>query len=250
MKYPGLLSAALLLAIAVWEIARLLSVHAAAAPDDDWKAARAAVGRDFQKGDLIVFAPDWVDPLGRKWLGDLMTIEDAARMDDARYGRVWEVSIRGAAAPEAAGRRVAAETQLGRVRVRRLEREPAKVVWDLRGRAQLLEVDYHARGCAEVRAPGKLDAGTVALGARLAARAGLIDFRNRRDNFAFALVRVLVDDQEVARASIGSESGWVALPEAATAPGPHHVVFDVGVDPARGGKPAVLDVCLAAEARQ
>ena len=57
-----------------------------------------AVTADFKTGDLIVFAPRWLDPVGRRWLGSLLTVADAGRLDDARYARVWEVSIRGAGA--------------------------------------------------------------------------------------------------------------------------------------------------------
>jgi hypothetical protein len=61
---------------------------------------------------------------------------------------------------------------------------------------------------------------------------------------------VLVDDAPVAEASVGSESGWVALPPAATAPGAARVSFVTEVDRDRGGAPLDLQVCIAAEARQ
>jgi hypothetical protein len=243
------LAAAALLVLSIWEIATLLGVHANAPTDADWDRAAAAVRAAFVPGDLIVFAPAWMDPVGRQHLGDLMTIHDAARMDAARYPRVWEVSARDAHAPDATGT-VGADLGFGALRVRRFDRTPARVTWDLRPRAKLLEVDYAPRECVDLHAPGKLDAGTVPLGTSLVAYAGLADFRSRRDNRAWAIVRVLVDDAEAARTIIGSESGWVALPAIATTPGPHHVVFESSVDPTRPERPAVLSVCVAAEARE
>jgi hypothetical protein len=243
------LAAGALLLLSAWEIVTLLRVHADAPTDPEWVAAAAAVRAQFAPGDLIVFAPAWMDPVGRKHLGDLMTFHDAARMDAARYARVWEISARGASAPDATGP-VALDESFGALRVRRHDRVAARVTWDLRPRAHLLEVDYAPRECVDLHAPGRLDAGAVPLGSTLAVYAGLSDFRSRRDNRAWAIVRVLIDDAEVARTSIGSESGWVPLPAIATKPGPHHVVLESSVDPSKPGTPAVLSVCVAAEARE
>ena len=248
MKRPALLASLALLVLAVWETVTLVRVSAGAPRDADWAAARATVEGGFQRGDLIVFAPAWMDPVGRQHLGHLMTLDDVVRMDDARYGRVWEVSARGAVAPEARGE-VRRDERYGPLRLRLLERPAAKVIWDLRERSGLAEVDYAGRLCTLVRVPGRLDAGTVPLGRRLVARAGLTDFRARRDNRAFALLRVVVDGKPVAEASIGSESGWVPL-EAETTSGPGRLEFVAEVDPSRGGQPAVLNLCVAAEARQ
>ena len=70
--------------------------------DADWAAAARDVRAGFRPGDLIVAAPAWADPIMRLHLGDLIPPAVAARMDDARFARVWEVSQRGAHAPEAA----------------------------------------------------------------------------------------------------------------------------------------------------
>jgi hypothetical protein len=248
VKRPALLCAAALVALAVWEIAVLVRARAAAPGEVDWAAVRSRVDREHRAGDLVVFAPAWMDPVGRLHLGHHLTVEDAARMDAARYARVWEVSARGASSPDATGR-VVADERHGALRLRLLEREPAEVLWDLGPRAKLLEIDYAGRRCVEVRAPGTLDAGVVPLGGKLVARAGLADFRARRDNRATARVRALLDDREVARASVGSESGWVALPEVATTPGEGRLRFEVEIEEG-SGTPAVLNVCIAAETRR
>lgn len=247
MKRPALIAALALVTLSVWEIAVLVRARAAAPDEADWTAVRARVDADFRSGDLVVFAPSWMDPVGRLHLGHHLTVDDVARMDAARYARVWEVSARGDSSPDATGH-VVVDEQHGALRLRLVEREPARVVWDLRPRSSLLEVDYGGKRCVVVHAPGTLDAGAVPLGTKLVARAGLADFRARRDNRAFARVRLLVDDRELASARVGSESGWVALPEATTNAGEGRVKFVVEVEEG-SGTPAILPVCIAAEAR-
>lgn len=228
--------------IAVWEIAVLARAHTGAPTDADWQAAAAWVRAQHRPGDLIVFAPAWVDPVGRRWLGDLVPIADAARMDDARYGRVFELSIRDAAAPEARGTLV--DQRPGVVRARLYQRAAATVSWDLADRAQLREVDFTPRRCVPLRPDANLEVAAT-MGTELVVHAGIADFRSRRANRARALLRVLVDGAEVARADVGNDSGWLRLPAIATTPGAHTVRFE---SRSTGAKDA-LDLCLFAEAR-
>jgi hypothetical protein len=81
-------------------------------------------------GDLIVAAPAWADPILRVHLGDLIPAEIAGRLDDERFGRVWEVSQRGARAADAARGGVVLERRFGALTVRRVERPPAVVDYD------------------------------------------------------------------------------------------------------------------------
>lgn len=249
MKKPGLIAAAALLVIAVWEVTVLLRARASAPEDADWQAVRAAVDAGFRPGDLVVFAPAWMDPVGRMVLGHHLRVDDVARMDDARYPRVWEIAARGAHAPEGRGT-VTRDESHGALRLRLWERPAERVVWSLRSRAGLYEVDFAGRHCANLRTPGRLDVPDATLGKTLVVRAGLSDFRARKENRAFARVKVLVNDAPVAETSVGSDSGWVALPVAATTPGPAKVSFVTEVDRGRGGPPEVLPVCVAAEARE
>ena len=96
---PGLL----LVAVSLWEIVAVARSPRRAPQPADWSALSAALHQRHAPGELIVFAPAWSDPVGRREVGDLIPIEMAARMDAARYGVVWEVSQRGARAPETAG---------------------------------------------------------------------------------------------------------------------------------------------------
>ena len=257
IRRPATFCAALVVALAAWEIIALWRVHAGAPEPGDWQSAGAFVRKGFHAGDLIVFAPAWVDPVGRAYLGDLMTLEDVARPDAGRYARIWEVSIRDATASEVHGMAAVADETFGAVRVRRFERAAPRTVWNTVDRAHLLEVDFAPHLCAllppshEAERPGRLDVGTVPLGTELHVWAGLSDFRARKENWAAAVVRVLVDDKEVARASVANDDGWLALPGAATSPDAHHVVIEAWVDPSRGDPArARLDLCVAAEARR
>jgi hypothetical protein len=130
-KRLGLVVAAGIAVLAVVETSVALVAPHLAPKDEDWEAAAREVRAGFRAGDLIVAAPGWADPIMREHLGDLVPLAVAARFDDARFGRVWEVGQRGAHAPEAARGAVAFERRFGALTLRRVERPPASVVYDL-----------------------------------------------------------------------------------------------------------------------
>ena len=262
VKILAWLAAAALVALSAWETVTLLRVHAAAPDGDDWAGVEKIVRAGWKPGDLVVFAPAWMDPVGREHLGDLLAVHDAARMDAARYGTIWEVSARGKRAPDAVGPvgpvgpvvavvpvvPVVSDETVGALRVRRHDHVAVPVAWDLRARSRLVEIDYAPHECAPLRPPTSLDAGTVALAGHLVVYAGLADFRARRDNRAQARVRVAIDGKVVAERLVGNDDGWAALPPIATGPGPHHLVFTSEAVPL-AGQPTNLDLCIAAESR-
>ncbi len=102
-------------------------------PERDWASARDAVAKELGPDDLVTFAPYWADPLGRRTFGDaIMTFERAARSDEARFARAWEVSIRGFHDPTLAKWRKVSEQHHGAVTVALFENPaPEKVVDDL-----------------------------------------------------------------------------------------------------------------------
>jgi hypothetical protein len=117
--------------LAVVETTVALVAPSLAPTDADWAAAAAAVRAGFRPGDLIVAAPAWADPILRTQLGDLIPPEVAARMDDDRFARVWEVSQRGAEAPAAAAAgATTVDDRFGRLRVRLIERSAEIVSYD------------------------------------------------------------------------------------------------------------------------
>lgn len=245
-----------LLALAIWEIGVLWSAARSVASDADWAAAAAAVRADFRAGDLVTFAPAWIDPVGRLWLGDLMRLEDAGRMDDARYARIWEVSVRGARTPGRTPGRTnetpAWKANFGAVTVRRFEQPAAVVRWDLRERGQLHEIDFEPRQCvplflSDTRPRLVLAIPRAELADELHVRAGLADVVARKRNRAVARLEVAVDGEVVTSGLVDAARGWSELPVVPTTPGPHRVTLRASVD--REREPVDLRMCVAAESR-
>jgi hypothetical protein len=246
------LAAAALVLVAAWEVAVLVSARRSEPSPEDWKAVAAAVAARSGNDALIVFAPRWIDAVGRLWLGDRISVDQAARMDAIRYREVWEVSIRGASAPEVAGEPAVSEQTFGAIRARRFIREAPTVTWDLTKESRIHEVDFEPRRGILLELHHPYDQARsvflrVNLGDQLQVYAGLADYRTRSDNRSTAMIQTMVDGREVARGFVGNDSGWVALPIAATAPGPHDVEIVARVQEPRGR--VDLSVCVAAEAR-
>ncbi len=122
--------AALVILIALGETLVALVAPSRAPTDADWAAAAVAVREGFRPGDLIVCAPAWADPILRVYVGDLMPPEVAARMDDQRFARVWEVSQRGARSPEGRRGQVRLDRSFGHLRVRLIERDAPAIAYD------------------------------------------------------------------------------------------------------------------------
>lgn len=103
-------------AIAVVELAAHFAQATSKVPDSDWLAARDAVKAEIHAEDLLVFAPSWVDPIGRSAFTDeLATVEREARPDDTRFARAIEVSIRGAHLPELESWHVTQRRRIGAI---------------------------------------------------------------------------------------------------------------------------------------
>lgn len=251
--------AALLVLVALWEIVATLRAPASVPDDDAWTEAARVVRTQMQAGDLIVFAPDWVDPVGRLHLGDVMPIDDVARMDAAKYPRIWELSIRGARAPETAGLSPIDASEHGGVTVRRYEQAPAVVLADLRdrlatakldgGRATLVlaEVGFAPHRCIQAvpsgTGPLRITFAQVPLGAQLVGYVGIADVFTRRDVRDPGQLAVEIGGTVVARATAGVDDGWVRF-AAPTTPGAADVTIVVE------SRAAGRLVCFAAEARR
>jgi hypothetical protein len=261
----AVIPALLLASLAVWEIVATARAPHQVPGDAAWSEAAAAVRERFAPGDLIVFAPGWVDPVGRLHLGDLIPIEAAARMDAARFAVIWELSIRGARAPETAALAPTWQAGFGGVTVRRFEQAPAVVLADLvalaptiavrgeraRGPAVVLaEVGFAPRRCVQIEPrPGQavtLDYGQVTLGSQLVGAVGLADVFTRRDVRDPGQLELRIDGAAVATVRVGVDDGWRRF-TAATTPGPHHLEV---VATAIGPRSRDRLICFAAEARQ
>jgi hypothetical protein len=144
--------AAVVVILAIVETSVALVAPALAPKDEDWQAAAREVRAGFRSGDLIVAAPTWADAIMRMHLGDLVPRDVAARFDDARFGRVWEISQRGAHAPEARGT-MALKKQFGALTLRRLERPAAAITYDFLQRWTEARVGRVQAGGVEVPCP-------------------------------------------------------------------------------------------------
>ena len=253
----ALAPALVLVVVSLWEVAATWRDTRVVPGDDAWAEAAKVVRAGYQPGDLIVFAPDWVDPVGRLHLGDLIPVDMAARMDAATYGRIWELGIRGARSKDTAGVPPAATTETGGVTVRRFERTPAVVVSDVRDRKptsdgavptlELAEVGFEPHRCLQLEPtpghPVRVTFHELPLGTTLVGYVGLADVFTRRDIRAPGRLAVELAGKTIATVTPGVDDGWVRF-EAPTTPGAADVTFVVSADaPQR-------QICFAAEARR
>lgn len=118
------------LGLAVVELAGHWTVRSRVVSDEDWARAAEVVRAGYEPGDLVVAAPAWTDPLVRRELGDLLTLEDAGRSDLAQYRRLWTLSVRGHRPEEAPDDAPEFDQQVGRIRVLRWRLQPAPVLYD------------------------------------------------------------------------------------------------------------------------
>jgi len=260
-KWLAAAPALLLVMISLWEVVAV-RCDAGSVPDDvAWEQAAQPVRAGHHAGDLIVFAPAWADPIGRLHLGDLIPVEMAARMDAAKYGAIWEVSVRGAHAPEVAGLTAKTETSFSGVTVRYFERTPAVVVSDVLDRVaelrsdgarptlELAEVGFAPHRCLQVVPPanGKITLTVpMQLGTKLVGYVGLADVFKRRDIRTPGELEVHAG-AETATVVPGVDDGWVRF-ELATTPSAPGATVDV-VFIAKASSPDRL-ICFAAEARR
>ena len=240
-RRASLAVAAALVLVAIWEIAWTPHAASSVPADDAWHAAAQAVRVAYRPGDLIVFAPAWADPIGRLHLGDLIPVEMAGRMDAAKYGRIWELSIRDAHSPDVAGLRAVESRDVDGVTVRRFERPAARVLADLRDlaatakptgtgapRVVLQEVGYAPHRCVLVApTPGvaaRLEFPALPAG-ELVGYVGLADVFTRRTIRSPATLGVEANGQVVASAVAGIDSGWVRFAGTLPTAGPATVVI-------------------------
>jgi hypothetical protein len=97
----------------------------------EWQAARAEVQRIVEPADLVIFAPQWVEPLAREYFGpELASIQRIARPDESRFPRAIEVSIRGAHRTEIANWKRVNREKIGRFEVTTSQNPDASSIVD------------------------------------------------------------------------------------------------------------------------
>lgn len=264
-RFARLAPAIALCLLAAWSAVRTVGAGRRVPDDDAWAAAATRVRAALTGGELIVFAPAWIEPVGRLHLGDRLDLAAAGRLDAARFATIWELSIRGARAPETRGLTAAESFTIGGVTARRYRQRAAVVVTDFAARlteasitgerargptAVLAEVGFTPRRCVQVVPQPDREVGLtfrdVELGTELAIGVGLADVFTRRDVRNPGELAVAVDGVELARWRFGVDDGWTVR-TVVTRPGRGTVTFTAR---AVGLGASNRLVCFAAEARR
>lgn len=109
-------------AIAVCELALHFHQVSSVVPDADWDRAKAEVEKKAKPDDLVAFAPQWVDPVGREHFGQqIATFEREAYPDVTRFPRAIEVGIRGEHLADLAGWREVEHEKVGAITITTFE---------------------------------------------------------------------------------------------------------------------------------
>lgn len=259
------LPAVALLLLAGFAMVRTCSVEAAVPTADEWLHAAAFVRSQKSAAELVVIAPDWLDPVGRAHLGELITLADATRADAARYAGIWEVARGNARHRDTTSLTPSLTRRFGALTVRRYPQVPVGVITDFATQLAVARVegnvargpafDYAEVGFAPHRcvivtpvAGGqvKLHFAAMALGSSLVGYVGLADVFTRRDVRNPGAFTVLVDGEVKTQLQVGVDDGWLRWTAPTTA-GPHEVTVVVA---AVGKGARDRNVCWNMEARQ
>lgn len=258
-----LVPATVVIVIAIWEIIAVFRAGDDVPSAEEWERGAAFLREHHEPGQLIVFAPEWIEPVGRMHVGDLISIAMAARADAARYGVIWELSARGERAPETRGLVPVSSRQFGDLTLRRFEQQPVEVTFDFvaqfpaaeisgaaagRPRVVLEEVGFAPHLCIRAE-PRPNQTVTIAypnarLGTELVGYVGLADVFTRRDIRDPGRLTVRVNGTEVAATQVGVDDGWVRF-SATTQPTSSTKVTFSATSTAKDRL-----ICFAAEARK
>lgn len=157
----------------VLELGLHVSQTHGAPSDADWERAKLEINLTAKPEDLVVVAPDWVDPLAREKLGEeILTIEREARPDDTRFARALELSMRGKHQPEFSTWKQVATKDVGPFVLTTYENPaPVKVIDDLLGHMASGKMKVY-----RVSSPDGLGWGTPCARQQLGSESGNIGF--------------------------------------------------------------------------
>ncbi len=120
----------ILLALVGWETGATIYQHARAPVTADWRAAATKLQAERAEGEPIIFAPHWIEPLGRLHFGRMLDLEQLLRSDVDRFPRVWQVSVRGAKHEWLGALEPTQRWRFNAVTVALYEKEAARVLYD------------------------------------------------------------------------------------------------------------------------
>jgi hypothetical protein len=275
-----------LLGLCGWETGATLIQHYGAPRAKDWQSAAAKLRTLRQRGEPLLFAPHWVDPLGRQAAGDQVDLELLLLSDVDRFSRVWQMSVRGANHPLLKDLAPAERLRFGAVTVSRFDKPAEEVLLDFTRSVRratveragervvrcpwektrfacdpverwnwvgphLAEVGHRPYRCIYAhpadRQVMRITYSAVPLGNTLVVYTGIDDFENRKRSKKSVLLRVKTGEELLGQVEHRSDWPW------------HRLVLDTR---ARAGKrvPVRFEVtaegayartfCFAAEARR
>jgi hypothetical protein len=155
LRLKVLLLALGLLGLVGWEATATLIQHSAAPTPADWRAAVERVKQERKREEPVLIAPAWAEPLGRMHLGDQLSLEQHLLPDVDRFGRVWELSVRGRRHRWLESLRPAKQWELGGVTLSMFEKPPKKVSFDFTGRILEARVDRQGSRAAQCKKRGR-----------------------------------------------------------------------------------------------
>ncbi len=142
-----------------------------------------AVRAAHQSGALIAVAPDWLSPLIRRELGDLMPLSQLGRADGKRFAQILEISLPPHHAPDVMGLRSDGEQRFGPLRLAHYQQQPVTVSFDLDEHFLDATISQRVAAAGASETPclwtGPLPTPTPPLGARggFACGAGRVELR-------------------------------------------------------------------------
>lgn len=129
-KHLWLLAAGCVALVALVETVASWVLAGPPASKENWRQAAKTVRGEFKEGDLLLFAPKWIDPKGRLHLGDLLDLNQMSRPDEAAFSRIWVVGLQGQRRSETGDARLLKRHQLGDLEVSLYERSTDPALYD------------------------------------------------------------------------------------------------------------------------
>lgn len=237
-----------LLGLVGWESIATFTQHLAAPTTADWQAAAVKVRQERKPGEPALFAPTWVDPLGRLHLGDQLEMDLLTRSDVDSFARAFEVSIRDKHHAWLAGWKRERAWTLGAITVAAyVNPAPAQVLYDFTRRIREAQVDRIGPQvlrcpwqekrfvCEQARSwnwvgPHLAEVGhrpyraifahavdghvmritfpSVPVGSTLVGYTGIDDFENRKRSQTPVLLKILIGPKVVATIQHPNDGAW------------------------------------------
>ncbi len=230
-------TAALVIAV-VWNLGAVV-LRDSPASSYHWDDVVEYFAQEHKYGEPIIFWPPVIDPVGRQYLGDRMTLDTVSAPDLRRFSTVWVVRRKGYSmelfgdgSDQSMGHsgKTVSEDSFGPLLVEKIEQEVVVPVQDLtlavRDGLQTIkvtgkgshyvgveEVDFAPRQCIVLQprrgVPLEMTLPAVALKDQVVGYVGLADVFYRRDVFHPVTVIVSVGKQSPQTFKLFPTSGWL-----------------------------------------